>query len=114
MFCEIKNILYQGEKKMTKKFPVIIFSFLVLGMFFTKGVSGVKIVGSSPVERRLESKEVEAPVETVVSGEKEKTETGDKVEEKEVKDTNGFIFIIIIGAVVGWVLLKSFKKRKKK
>lgn len=99
---------------MTKKFPVIIFSFLVLGMLFTEGVSGVKIVGLSPVQRRLENKKVEAPVETVVSEEKREVEIEDKIEEKEVKDTNGLIFIIIIGAVVGWVLLKSFKKGKKK
>ncbi|MCK5533906.1 hypothetical protein KAI68_02230 [bacterium] len=98
---------------MIKKFSLVIFSFLVLGMLFARGAAGVKIVGSSPVERRLESKKVEAPVETVVSGEKAEVKPEEKKEEIE-KGNKGLVFIIIAGVVIGWILLKSPKKKNKK
>ncbi len=98
---------------MTKKFSLIIFSFFVLGALFTEGVLGVKIVGSSPVERRVESKKIETPAETVVSGNKAEVEPeGETKKQGTDKGNKGLVFIIIAGVAIGWILLKSSKKKK--
>ena len=98
---------------MGRKFVSVVFSFLMV-TFMIGRVEGVRFGGSSPREKRysVEKKEAKSSPEAVVPVEKPEVVTKPKVE-KETNNGTVLIFVIIVGALLGWIYLRPSKKKKK-